>query len=101
MESFGVWMVCLYRVDSGIEIRATDETVLRNFGGFHAMHFLLPKEMEIRLSFAVDGALYQNSSEVLASNDPLSPIDTLDQATLNNKLSVIEGDNLLPLTALY
>lgn len=80
--------------ESSIEIRKPDETTLRNFGALSNNTLTSPMRDGDQLILGVDGALYRNTSTVLASSEALTPLDTLDQATLTNSLSVVEGDAL-------
>lgn len=77
--------------ESSIEIRKPDETTLRNFGALSNNTLTSPMRDGDQLILGVDGALYRNTSTVLASSEALTPLDTLDQATLTNSLSVVEG----------
>jgi hypothetical protein len=83
--------------DNAIAIRSTDGGLLRNFGSLGSTDFSPPLRNEGALLFAVDGALYDNTAEILVGSDPLAPLTLLDSPTLNSLQSVIDGSTVYTL----
>ena len=79
---------------SSVALRQADSTLVRSFDNLADTAVSSPLRNGSELIFALDGSLYDTTSEALAANEPLTARALLNRSVLDNELSLVDGNAL-------